>query len=82
VRTVPAADIPFGGEPKTLDEAAALSGWIIQAILTGKVDARTGREAVLAVNGLKGVLATRDLATHKLAQLKADLLEELRGNTA
>lgn len=78
-RTVPAADIPFGGEPKTLDEAAALSGWIIQAILTGKVDARTGREAVLAVNGLKSVLATRDLATHKLAKLKADLLRELRG---
>jgi hypothetical protein len=79
VRTVPAAAIPFGGAPATLDEAATLSGWIIQAILTGKVDARTGREAVQAVNALKAVLATRDLATHKLEKLKADLVRELRG---
>jgi hypothetical protein len=78
IRTVPAADIPFGGAPQTLDEAATLSGWIIQAILTGKVDARTGREAVQAVNALKAVIATRDLAQHKIGQLKAELLKELR----
>jgi hypothetical protein len=78
IRTVPAADIPFGGAPATLDEAAQLSAWIIQAILTGKVDARTGREAVMAVNALKAVIATRDLSAHKLAALKADLLRELR----
>ena len=81
-RTVPAADIPYGGEPKTLDEAADLAGWIIQAILTGKVDARTGREAVMAVTALKAVLATRDLAAHKLSTLKAELLGELRGRAS
>ena len=79
VRTVTAADLPFGGEPKTLDEAASLASWIAQAILTGKVDARTGREAIQAIQAVKAVIATRDLSAHKLAALKAELLRELRG---
>ena len=76
-KVIPLAAQPFGGKPTDLDECTAYGAWLVGAIASGELDPRVGRECAAALNVLKGVLASKDLAAWKIEQLKKKLFKEI-----
>jgi hypothetical protein len=66
------ADAPAMVE--TLDDAAKALAWIAHAIITKKIDARTGHEASYALNGFKAAAEKRDLE-REITELRRQVAE-------
>ncbi len=68
------AALPDGvpGIPKTLDDAARFSAWTANAILEGKIDARTGEAAIKACRQFQLCEKERGLE-RKVKELEAQL---------
>lgn len=57
---LPPDDTPSA--PKTLDDATKYFAWIVSAVTSGRLDARSAHEAAYALNGFKAAAEKRDLA--------------------
>lgn len=66
VRVVSENEIP--PLPRSLDDIADWLGWITAAVITGKVDARTAREATMACDRLRMALRDRDDLDRRLKE--------------
>ncbi len=63
-------DVP--AVPKTLDDAARYFAWLTNAIVTGRLDARSGHEAAFALKGFQSAAEKRDLQA-EITKLRAEL---------
>ncbi len=58
--------------PKTLDDAVRYFAWLTNAIVTGRLDARSGHEAAFALKGFQSAAEKRDLQA-EITKLRAEL---------
>lgn len=77
VRTVEVEEAP--AMPKTLDEVADWLAWLAVAVVTGRVDARTAKEATTAVDKLRLALKDRDKLDERLKDAHDKLQKALAG---
>lgn len=75
VRTVEASEAP--PMPKTLDEVTAWLSWLAFAVVTGRIDARTAKEATTAVDKLRLALKDRDRIDERLKEAHEKLTRAL-----
>lgn len=67
--------------PKTLDDATRYFAWIVNAVATGALDARSGHECAYALNGFKAAAEKRDLE-REIQQLREELAAARRPRRA
>jgi hypothetical protein len=65
--------------PATLQDCATWASWLAHAVVTGRLDARTCKEGVTAINSLRGSVEKLDLSA-RTARLEAELAELKRRN--
>ncbi len=58
--------------PKTLDDAVRYFAWLTNAIVTGRLDARSGHEAAFSLKGFQSAAEKRDLQ-REIQKLRAEL---------
>lgn len=77
IQTVEAEEAP--PMPKTLDEVVEWLAWLSVAVVTGRVDARTAKEATTAVDKLRLALKDRDKLDERLKEAHDKLQKALAG---
>jgi hypothetical protein len=66
------ADVP--AVPKTLNDAMRYFAWNTNAVVTGRIDARTGHEAAYALNGFKAAAEKREMQ-EQIAELRRQIAD-------
>ncbi|CAN5872334.1 hypothetical protein BH11GEM2_BH11GEM2_06720 [soil metagenome] len=72
-------DVP--AVPKTLDDATKYYAWIVNAVATGRLDARSGHECSFALHGFRAAAEKRDLE-REIKKLRDELAEARRPKRA